>query len=40
MNKFLIYKSSYLGQMLLKLSEIWYTHSVYPSEADKEKKKD
>ena len=38
MNKFLIYKSSYLGQMLLKLSEIWYTHLVYPSETDKEEK--
>ena len=24
--------------MLLKLSEIWHTHSVRPSEADKEKK--
>ena len=25
--------------MLLKLSEIWYLHSVYPSDADKEKQK-
>ena len=31
------YKLSYLGQMLLKLSEIWHTHLVYPSEADKKK---